>query len=99
MQSALPRWLRLAWLFLAPIGFLFAARIAWEKTVWTWSRGPQAVGFSLMPVHPFFSVALPMSEPIAPVKAADVYFDGVEQRLMILAADLDEGVCSSTSLR
>jgi len=57
MHSALPRWLRLSWLFLAPIGFLFAARIAWEKTVWTWTRGPQAVGFSLMHIHPFFSIA------------------------------------------
>jgi hypothetical protein len=57
MQSALPRWLRLSWLFLAPIGFLFAARIAWEKTVWTWTRGPQAVGFSLMHIHPFFGIA------------------------------------------
>jgi hypothetical protein len=57
VQSALPRWLRLSWLFLAPIGLPFAARIAWEKTVWTWVHGPQAVGFSLMHVHPFFSIA------------------------------------------
>lgn len=57
MQSALPRWLRLSWLFVAPIGILFAGRIAWEKTVWTWTRGPQAVGFSLMHIHPFFSIA------------------------------------------
>jgi len=57
MQIALARWLRLSWLFLAPIGLLFAARIAWEKTVWTWTLGPQAVGFSLMHVHPFFSIA------------------------------------------
>ena len=57
METALPRWLRLSWMFLAPIGFPFAARIAWEKTVWTWTRGPQAVGFSLMHIHPFFSIA------------------------------------------
>jgi len=57
METALPRWLRLSWIFLAPIGFPFAARIAWEKTVWTWTRGPQAVGFSLMHIHPFFSIA------------------------------------------
>ena len=57
MQSALPRWLRLSWPFLAPIGLLFAARIAWEKTIWTWTRGPQAVGFSLMHIHPFFGIA------------------------------------------
>jgi hypothetical protein len=25
-----------------------AGRLAWEQTVWTWERGPQMVGFSLM---------------------------------------------------
>jgi hypothetical protein len=57
MRSALPLWLRLSWLFPAPVGLLFVARIAWEKMVWTWTRGPQAIGFSLMHVHPFFSIA------------------------------------------
>ena len=56
MRSALQRLLRVAWLCLSPIGLLFAARIAWEKTVWTWSRGPQFVGFSLLHIHPFFSI-------------------------------------------
>jgi len=56
MHSALPRWLRIIWLCFSPIGILFAARIAWEKTVWRWSRGPQAVGFSLMHIHPFFAM-------------------------------------------
>ena len=37
--------------------FLFAARILWEKTVWTWSRGPQMVGFALWHIHPGFAVA------------------------------------------
>jgi len=27
---------------------LLAARLIWEQTVWTWERGPQMVGFSLM---------------------------------------------------
>jgi hypothetical protein len=57
MRSAFPRWMHLGWLFLTPVGFLFAARIAWEKTVWTWTRGPQAVGFSLMHIHPLFGIA------------------------------------------
>lgn len=48
--------MRLSWLLLAPIGSLFAARIAWEKTVWTWTRGPQMVGFSLMHIHPLFGI-------------------------------------------
>jgi hypothetical protein len=56
MQKALPNLLRLVWIFLIPLGVAFAARIAWEKTVWTWSRGPQAVGFSLMHIHPYFAV-------------------------------------------
>jgi hypothetical protein len=28
----------------------------WEKTVWTWTRGPQAVGFSLWHVYPGFAI-------------------------------------------
>lgn len=28
----------------------------WEKTVWTWTRGPQAVGFNLWHVHPGFAI-------------------------------------------
>jgi hypothetical protein len=50
--SALPTWLRRAWLCLLPFGLSFAARIAWEKTVWTINRGPQMVGFRLMHIHP-----------------------------------------------
>jgi hypothetical protein len=38
MPSAIPRWLRLVWLCLSPIGLVFAARIAWEKTVDVVSR-------------------------------------------------------------
>jgi hypothetical protein len=52
MRSALPRWLRGVWLCLSLPGLLFAARIAWEKTVLTRARGPQMVGFSLMHIHP-----------------------------------------------
>lgn len=36
---------------------VFAARVLWEKTVWTWSRGPQMIGFSLMHIHPGFAIA------------------------------------------
>jgi hypothetical protein len=35
---------------------LFAGRIMWEKTVWTWSRGPQMVGFSMMHIHPLIAI-------------------------------------------
>jgi hypothetical protein len=46
------RGLWILWLCFAPLEIAFAARVAWEKTVWTWERGPQAVGFSLMHIHP-----------------------------------------------
>jgi len=55
--GAFPVWLRAVWAALLPFGVTFAGRIAWEKTVWTISRGPQAVGFSLMHIHPGFSIA------------------------------------------
>jgi hypothetical protein len=35
---------------------LFAARVAWEKTILTWQRGPQIVGFSMMHIHPILSI-------------------------------------------
>jgi hypothetical protein len=54
--SAFPSWLRMIWLFIFPFSLLFAVRITWEKTVWTWARGPQMVGFSLMHVHPFLFI-------------------------------------------
>ena len=51
------RGLWILWLcFATPLGIAFAARVAWEKTLWTWERGPQAVGFSLMHIHPLFSI-------------------------------------------
>jgi hypothetical protein len=53
-RSALPTWLRIAWFYVSPLGFCFAMRIAWEKTVWTIVRGPQMVGFSLVHIHPMF---------------------------------------------
>jgi ankyrin repeat protein len=31
--------------------FALALRFVWEQTVWTWQRGPQMVGFSLIHVH------------------------------------------------
>jgi len=57
MQNALPRWLRTGWLLLSPIGFLFSARITWEKTILTWTHGPQNVGFTLMHTYPVFGLA------------------------------------------
>jgi hypothetical protein len=55
-SGALPWGLRLLWLCFAPVATLFAARVAWEKTILTWEQGPQMVGFSMMHIHPIFSV-------------------------------------------
>ena len=56
-EGAFPYFLRAWWFCSSPVAVLFAVRIMWEKTVWTWSRGPQMVGFSLMHVHPLFAIA------------------------------------------
>lgn len=52
----MPSYLKVWWFCFAPVAILFAARVLWEKTVWTWSRGPQMVGFSLMHIHPMFAI-------------------------------------------
>jgi hypothetical protein len=56
-RGVLPFGLRIMWLCLGPVAVLFAARVAWEKTVWTWERGPQMVGFSLLHIHPLLAIA------------------------------------------
>jgi len=56
MPGALPNFLKVWWLGASPFAVLFAARILWEKTIWTWSRGPQMVGFSLWHIHPEFAL-------------------------------------------
>jgi hypothetical protein len=53
----MPDWLKVWWFCFFPLALPFALRIGWEKTVWTWSRGPQLVGFSLMHMHPLFAIA------------------------------------------
>jgi hypothetical protein len=55
-KGAMPDWLGAYWLLFAPVALLFSGRILWEKTVWTRSRGPQMVGFSLIHIHPMFFV-------------------------------------------
>lgn len=55
-RGAFPFGLRAIWLCAAPAAVLFAARVAWEKTVWTWERGPQMVGFSLLHIHPILAI-------------------------------------------
>ena len=55
-DGAIPFGLRLIWFFFAPLAILFAGRVMWEETVWTWERGPQMVGFSLLHIHPLFAI-------------------------------------------
>ena len=55
-RIGLPNFLRAWWLCVSPFAMLFACRIIWEKTLWTWSRGPQMIGFSLMHIHPMIAV-------------------------------------------
>src|SRR5579859_3585927 len=55
ISGALPKFLKVWWVSASPFAFLFAGRILWEKTIWTWSRGPQMVGFSLWHMHPGFA--------------------------------------------
>jgi hypothetical protein len=57
LPGALPDLLKLWWISASPLAFLFAGRILWEKTILTWSRGPQMVGFALWHIHPGFAVA------------------------------------------
>src|SRR5579859_4984185 len=45
--ARLATWFRLAGCAAIFATGAFAARAAWEQTVWSWERGPQMVGFSL----------------------------------------------------
>ena len=55
VPGALPTFLKVWWVGASPFAVLFAARILWEKTILTWSHGPQAVGFALFHIHPEFA--------------------------------------------
>src|SRR5215475_9844416 len=57
IPGALPDSLKVWWVSASPLALLFAGRILWEKTIWTWSGGPQMVGFALWHIHPGFAVA------------------------------------------
>jgi hypothetical protein len=56
IPGALPNFLKVWWVCASPFAVLFAARMLWEKTIWTWSRGPQMVGFALWHIHPGFAL-------------------------------------------
>ena len=48
VQSRLPYIVRLCWAIFFAGTLAFTVRTIWEETVWTWERGPQMVGFSLI---------------------------------------------------
>jgi multisubunit Na+/H+ antiporter MnhB subunit len=52
IPGALPDFLKVWWVCASPFAVLFAGRILWEKTILTWSQGPQMVGFALWHIHP-----------------------------------------------
>ncbi len=52
----LPDWMMVLWVFPAPMGLAFSARILWEKTWLTYAEGRQMIGFSLVHIHPFFFI-------------------------------------------
>jgi hypothetical protein len=56
IPGALPNFVKVWWVCASPFAVLLAARILWEKTIWTWSRGPQIVGFSLWHVYPLLAL-------------------------------------------
>jgi hypothetical protein len=75
VPRALPSVLKTWWLLASPLAFLFAGRILWEKTIWTWSRGPQMVGFALWHIHPVLAaVGLLASFALAVCLLASVPF-------------------------
>jgi Ankyrin repeats (3 copies) len=45
--ARLALWLRISGAVILAGSAMLSARLTWEKTVWTWERGPQMVGFSL----------------------------------------------------
>ena len=57
LEGVIPDYLKIWWLIFSPLAAPFTLRILWEKTVWTWTRGPQAVGFSLIHIHPLFALS------------------------------------------
>jgi hypothetical protein len=48
MMARFPRVLTWIGVIVVVPSLAFAARLVWEQTVWTWDRGPQMVGYSLM---------------------------------------------------
>jgi hypothetical protein len=48
MKRTFPKVLKLIGVPIVAAAWVLAVRLVWEQTVWSWERGPQLVGFSLM---------------------------------------------------
>ena len=92
--SALPDSLKVWWFFAFPIAGLFAVRIMWEKTIWTWSRGPQMVGFSLMHIHPVFAIIGMVSCLAVMVWLLAAIPYAIARRKIISVADVGMVICA-----
>ncbi len=90
----LPDWMKVCWLFCAPFATLLAARIGWEKTVWTWTRGPQMVGFSLWHLHPLFALIGVLSFWMLLVWSVLAFVFVVVRRNRSTAAEIAMFVCA-----
>jgi hypothetical protein len=94
-RKALPYALKVWWFCTSPVALLFAARIMWEKTVWTWTRGPQAVGFSLMHIHPALAIIGMLGCLALMAWLLPAVFYAVARRESINAADISMIACSA----
>jgi hypothetical protein len=94
-RRALPYALIVWWLCSSPVALLFAARIMWEKTVWTWARGPQMVGFSLMHIHPALAITGMLGCLALMVWLLPAIFYAVERRESIGVSDISMIACAA----
>jgi|KBSMisStaDraftv2_1062788.scaffolds.fasta_scaffold277634_2 hypothetical protein len=78
MARVFPGWLQSIGIVVAGLSVLLAARLAWEQTVWSWERGPQMVGFSLM--HSGFGILLMLAVWAGVVWVAVALLVGVRRR-------------------
>ena len=95
LGSALPNWLKAWWLCASPLAIVLAVRLLWEKTIWTWSRGPQMVGFSLMHIHPAFAVLGSLCAGALMIWLLPAIAYAVARRKSIGVADLAMVVCAA----
>jgi hypothetical protein len=58
-DARLPLWLVVTGVIISTGSGVLAARLIWEQTVWTWERGPQMVGFSLVHGPGIFLILFP----------------------------------------